>query len=387
MTMTPKQRFLATLERRPTDRLPVTTHHVMTSFLNRYMGGMNSMQFFDTFGLDPIRWIAPHCPDPTNGDYFDPLQGNPGFLQSKRIWSDSWQIRSDPAESVPSSTRRYTFTTPKGTLTMITESNEHTSWVVEPLVKQKKDIELIGEFCTAPRCDVEAVNRAVDEFGESCLVRSPLCCFDVDGQPGAWQDACCLYGTERLILEAYDDPGWVDEFLKILLDRKMAYAQSMKGARYDLIEFGGGAASTTVISPKLFDRFVAPYELPLIEAVHAAGQRIVYHTCGGMMPILERVADMGVDAMETFTPPAMGGDTNLAEAKRRIGDRVCMIGGFDQFHFFVGCRPEDTRAEVRRCFEAAGGGGGYILSPSDHFFEADLDLLRAYAEEGRACTY
>jgi uroporphyrinogen decarboxylase len=65
----------------------------------------------------------------------------------------------------------------------------------------------------------------------------------------------------------------------------------------------------------------------------------------------------------------------------RIGDRVCMIGGFDQFHFFAGCTAEETRAEVRRCFEAAGAGGGFILSPSDHFFEADLALLEAFADD------
>jgi uroporphyrinogen-III decarboxylase len=106
-----------------------------------------------------------------------------------------------------------------------------------------------------------------------------------------------------------------------------------------------------------------------------------------MMPILEMIADMGPDAMETFTPRDMGADVDLAEAKRRIGDRVCMIGGFDQFHFFTGCTPEQTRAEVRRCFEAAGGGGGYILSPSDHFFDADLNLLEAFVDEAHKCVY
>jgi uroporphyrinogen-III decarboxylase len=106
-----------------------------------------------------------------------------------------------------------------------------------------------------------------------------------------------------------------------------------------------------------------------------------------MMPILEDIAAMKPDAMETFTPPAMGADVNLAEAKRRIGDKVCIIGGFDQFHFFTGCTPEDTRREVRRCFEAAGAGGGFILSPSDHFFEADIRLLEAFADEAKKCIY
>jgi uroporphyrinogen-III decarboxylase len=158
----------------------------------------------------------------------------------------------------------------------------------------------------------------------------------------------------------------------------------MAGARLDLVELGGGSASTTVISPKIFDKFVAPYDSELIELAHEAGQRIVYHTCGGMMPILERIADMKPDAMETLTPPGMGGDVELAKAKKRIGERVCMIGGFDQFHYLTGCTQEETRAAVRACFEAAGG--GYILCPSDHFFDADLKLIEAFADEAHQCV-
>ena len=105
------------------------------------------------------------------------------------------------------------------------------------------------------------------------------------------------------------------------------------------------------------------------------------------MPFLESLADMNPDALETFTPPEMGGDSDLKQAKNRIGDRVCMIGGFNQFHYFNDCTPAQTRREVRRCFEAAGAGGGYILAPSDHFFDADLELIRAFAEEARECVY
>jgi uroporphyrinogen-III decarboxylase len=104
-----------------------------------------------------------------------------------------------------------------------------------------------------------------------------------------------------------------------------------------------------------------------------------------MMPILEMIANMGPDAMETFTPRSMGGDADLAEARRRIGNRVCIIGGFDQFHYFVDCPEAMTRQEVRRCFHD-GGPAGYILAPSDHFFEAEENLLRAYADEARSCV-
>jgi uroporphyrinogen-III decarboxylase len=303
------------------------------------------------------------------------------------VAADHWRIAEEliPGQEYPTS--RYHFITPKGELSMVLQSNQHTTWVVEALIKEKRDIDLIAEFATAPKCDVEKVNQAAEAYGERGLVRGHICCFDVFGQPGTWQDATCLVGTEALIMATYDDPEWVHALLRTLQQRKKVFIRSLVGARYDLLELGGGSASSTVISPGIFDRFVAPYDCELIDLAHAAGQRIVYHTCGGMMPLLERIAAMQPDAMETFTPAGMGGDVDLKEAKRRIGDQVCLIGGFDQFHFFTGCTPQETRREVRRCFEAAGKGGGYILSPSDHFFDAELPLIAAFADEARQCVY
>jgi hypothetical protein len=385
--MTSKQRMLAALARRRPDRLPVTTHHVMPYYLDRSLGGITSLAFFEHFGLDPIVWTVPHRPDPARGEYYDPLQGEPGFLESRRVATDQWRIFADPVPDPERRLTRYRFETPDGPLTTIIETADYTSWVIEPLVKEKRDIERIAKYATAPKCDVDAVNRVADDFGERSLVRGHICCFDIFGQPGCWQDAACLYGPEALIMAAHDDPLWVEEFLAILQRRKLVFIESLAGARYDLLELGGGDGSASVISPRLFDRFVAPYDAPLIDAAHRAGQRVVYHLCGRIMPMCERAAAMGPDAIETFTPAGMGGDADLAKAKSLIGDKVCLIGGFDQFHFFTGCDPSATRAEVRRCFNEAGRDGGYILSPSDHFFEADPTLLQAFVEEAACCRY
>ena len=284
-------------------------------------------------------------------------------------------------------TVRYTFHTPKKNLSLVLQSNAYTSWVTERLIKEREDIDIIAEFATKPVYDVPSVNRIAEEYGERGLIRGTILCFDVYGQPGCWQDAAVLFGIEDLIMATYDDPEWVHAFLAILMERKLHFVDSLRGARIDILELGGGDASSTVISPKIFDAFVAPYDKPIIDRAHAAGQRIVYHTCGGMMPFLERLAALGPDAMETFTPAGMGGDTVLSEAKKRIGDKVCMIGGFDQKEYFARGTPEQTRAAVRECFDAAGNGGGYILCPSDHFFDADVALLDAFADEAHRCVY
>jgi uroporphyrinogen decarboxylase len=385
--MTSKERFLKALSRQKPDRLPVTTHHLMPSYLNNYLDGISDQQFFDLFGLDPVKWaIASEC-NSGRGEYFDPLHIEPGFLEARRVCSDNWRFSIEDLPGHATDTKRFSIITPEKRLSMVLQSNEHTTWVVEHLIKERKDIDVIAKYMTFPGCNVSEINRITADYGDRGLVRGHIACFEGFGQPGCWQDFACLYGIENLIYMTFDDPGWVHAFLHVLMERKRSYIRSMKGARYDILELGGGDASTTVISPDIFEKFVAPYDSELIREAHAVNQRIVYHTCGGMMPVLESIAAMHPDAMETFTPPEMGGDARLREAKKRIGDKVCMIGGFDQFHFFNDCTAEKTRAEVRRCFDEAGAEGGYILSASDHFFQAESMLVRAYAEEAVKCSY
>ena len=367
----------AAIEGKKPDRLPVTTHHLMPYFLDVYMDGISELEFFEHYGMDAYVWTVPYRSE--SGQAWLDEHGYPV--------TDQWRYESEQVLDQEYATTRWRIITPKGELTTYLQSNRHTSWLGEHFIKEKSDIDLLAEYMPAPTADLEVINKAADELGDRGLVRGHSCFSDIFGQPGCWQDAACIVGIENLILATFDDPEWVHTLLGILQRRKIHYIRSLQGARYGIVELGGGDASTTVISPKIFNEFVAPYDQKLIQLAHEAGQKIVYHTCGGMMPILEDIADMGTDAMETFTPPEMGGDVDLAEAKQRIGDRVCMIGGFDQFHHLTKCTEAETRAAVDRGFEAAGAGGGFILSPSDHFFDADVNLIAAFADQARQCTY
>jgi len=383
-----RERLLTALDGGQPDRLPVTTHHLMPYFLETYLDGASEDEFFDRFGLDPIRWVWDVKPDESRGAYWSADAESLPPDGARWIVSDDWRVETTALPGTPGAVR-YDIVTPRETLSMVLRRGPQTDWVVERPIKRKDQIELIERYAPGSLCDVESVNRQAEGVAERGrgILRGAVPGFQIYGQPGCWQDAVELFGIEPLIMASFDDPVWVHEFLTILRGRKLASIASMKGARYDLIELGGGSASSTVISPKIFAQFVAPYDSELIAEAHRAGQRVVYHTCGGMMPLLEMIADMQPDAMETFTPPALGGDADLRVAKRRIGDRICMIGGFDQFTCFQGCPPAETRRAVRECFESAGEGGGYILAPSDHFFDADLELIVAFAEEARDCRY
>lgn len=377
--MKSKERLLNAIIGEKIDRLPVTTHHLMPYFLNKYADGMEGLEFHKKMGFDPIVWSVPLKAKLEEGQYIDEEYGI--------LCSENWKLSVASVSGYDYETKCFRFMTPEGNLQTKISYNDYTFWTTEYLLKSKEDMELFARYAPYYYCDTEKVKEFAATHGDEALIRGHIPGFLPMGQPGCWQDVACLYGIEKLILEVYDDPDWVHYACKEMQKRKITFIESLEGVPYDILELGGGDASTTVISPAIFREFVSTYDKPLIELAHKKGQRIVYHTCGGMMPILEDLVDLGADALETFTPPDMGGDVDLKKAKEILGDQVCMIGGFDQGHYLYGCTEEQTREAVRKCFRDAGEGGRYILSPSDHFFDAEMELIKVFVDEAKKCLY
>lgn len=110
-----------------------------------------------------------------------------------------------------------------------------------------------------------------------------------------------------------------------------------------MVETDGRAGSSSVISPTMFEEFCLPYDKMQNAAFREIGLKTVCHLCGALMPLLEKVVESGADGLETMTPPTMGGDCNLKEASRRVGDKLFFIGGFDQSAGFEKGNPKKVR--------------------------------------------
>jgi len=363
-SMTSRERMLTALEMGIPDRLPVTIHQWQDYHLKTFMGGVSDIEAFHAVGLDAAITI---------------------WDANERKTTPQWQVEARTTHISPDQwVTDYTFTTPEGNLTQRNESNVYTTWTTEYMIKRPDDMHLVRKYLPVPRLNKNLVSYKKKELGEGGILRGLV----FGEQAGPWQHAAELYGVEPLIMATYDDPGWVHELLASLTNKKLQFIeQSLVGTEFDLIEMGGGAASSTVISPKIFKEFCLPYDQKLHQALHDIGHKLVYHTCGGMMAILDLVVENGCDASETLSPPAVGGDAVPEEIKRRIGDKVCLIGGMDQINLLTNGSPEKIRTETHRLFEAFGPGGGYILCASDHFFHAPVENLRAFADAGRECVY
>jgi len=361
--MSSKERILTALAGGIPERVPASVHEWQPFHLNRYLGGITDLEAFRRFGLDAMLWRVPLLP----------------------VEDPNWKVEPHEMEAGAGERRfRITITTPGGQLEKLTAEDGVTHWDITHLIKRHEDLELIEKYMPVPKLDKEAVRRDYEALGQDGIMRG----YVFGEQGGCWQDAVCLVGTQELILEGTDDPDWVHALLKVLWRKKERFIEeSLDGAAYDLIETGGGAASSTVISPRYFREFCLPYDRMMHDALHSLGHRVVYHTCGGMMPILELIVENGCDASETLTPPTMGGDARPRELKARIGGQVALMGGLDQNSVLEVGTPEQIRQHIREMFEYYGPGGGYIMTPSDHFFRVPAENLEAYARAAKECVY
>ncbi len=370
--MTSKERLLCALNREKPDRLPATVHQWQGYHLDKYMAGISDMEAFSTVGLDAqIQYFEDMA-------QFWLVDADFTKLNTKEWKDEPETISSDPANRIT----HHRITTPKGVLTYRTAGNRKTTWITEYLVKKDEDIELIRKYMPVPALDHGPVSAQYDEIGDNGILRG----FVWGDQASCWQHAACLMDINDLILATFDKPGWVHEFLTILLDKKLRFIESMKGAKFDLIETGGGAASSTLISPDLHKEFCLPYDRRMHDALHGAGFPVTYHTCGGTFGIEEYIVENGADASETLAPVSVGGNQEPWEFKGKVGNRIACIGGIDQFSTLE-AGDQVIRDAVTELFEKVGYEGGYIMSCSDHFFDTPLKKLEVYAQAARECVY
>ena len=365
--MTGRERFLTALANEKPDHLPCQVHSWMGYYLKTYLDDCDPYEAWARFGMDPVIYSGPRY------EY-----GVPALAR--------WEVETIDLGATDDGEHRWRtiISTPDGQLTSRSAGNEFTSWTTEFLLKNERDFEIWNKNIPVPdKADWSPVVEAKRRIGDGGIVRGGL--FDF-GQNSPWQSFCTLFDTEKAIMLAFDEPEWLHHCLEAMIEKKLRVIEIGGPVELDLVETGGGAGSSTVISPAMQREFCLPYDRRQHEAIRAAGAKVVYHLCGGVMPMLDIVAENGADGLETMTPPEMGGDCDLAEATRRVGDRLFFIGGFDQNRGFEKGTPEVAAGMVRD-LHAACPDGGYICSPSDHFFFGPPENVQAFADAAKECSY
>lgn len=109
------------------------------------------------------------------------------------------------------------------------------------------------------------------------------------------------------------------------------------------------------ISPRTFREFLLPH---MREAAKEIKKPWVFHSDGNILPLLDDLLTLGMNAIHPIQPGAM----DIQEIKKVYGDKICLIGNIDLNHTLTLGLPEEVEEEVRNRIYSVAPGGGYIIS-------------------------
>jgi uroporphyrinogen decarboxylase len=115
------------------------------------------------------------------------------------------------------------------------------------------------------------------------------------------------------------------------------------------------------LRPLKFAEFITPYLARLIQGYRDLGFYAIKHTDGNIMPIIDQLVQANPHALHSLDPQ---GGVDIAEVKRRYGDRVCLIGNVHCGHLDTGT-DEEVAESTRYALQRGMPGGGYIFSTSN----------------------
>jgi len=118
-------------------------------------------------------------------------------------------------------------------------------------------------------------------------------------------------------------------------------------------------------SPAMFAEFVTPFLKRLTAGQREMGAFVVKHTDGNIMPILDQLAECRPHGLHSLDPQ---GRVDIAEVKRQIGDRVCLIGNVNCGLVQTGTE-EEVIESARYALEHGMAGGGFIFALSNVAFK------------------
>ncbi|MDD4108704.1 MAG: uroporphyrinogen decarboxylase family protein [Prolixibacteraceae bacterium] len=190
-----------------------------------------------------------------------------------------------------------------------------------------------------------------------------------------FQHATYLRGMDTLMMDMMAYPEAANFVLDKFTDFYFEYYRRMFEVAGDLIDVFAladdfGMQNTLLISPEMFDEFVAPRLKKMADLAHSYNIKLLLHTCGNVESLIPRFIELGVDILDPIQPESM----DPIAIKKKYGNDICLRGGISVQNVVSRGTVEEVKAETKRIVEALKPGGGYIFSPGHPVLQDDIPV-------------
>jgi len=178
---------------------------------------------------------------------------------------------------------------------------------------------------------------------------------------GLWETATQVMGLPAFAVTLRRNPDFVRRMVEYYESLYHATIHAVADAGLPAFVYSDdmGYKSGPQTSPRVLDEFFGPSLRRVTETAHKRGLKIIMHSCGNVSELLDLFVDWGFDGVHSLEPTA---GVDLAEVKKRVGDRMCVFGNLDISHVMSQGTHQEVQEAVQSALRAAARNGGFIMA-------------------------
>ncbi len=199
------------------------------------------------------------------------------------------------------------------------------------------------------------------------------------GFMGPFTTAANLAGTTVVLKAMRKNPEGLHKLLDFAADATIEV-----GRKFVENQIGIGLAEPTasLVAPKQFREFVAPYYVKVMDKWKEWGSRGAgFHICGDTTKLLECFTEMGIRGI------SIDSAVDIAYVKETVGDKLSIMGNVSPIEILEGT-PASIEQAVKDCFAKCWDNPrGFTIAPGcDIPVQAPLENIDAYMRAARQCA-
>lgn len=154
------------------------------------------------------------------------------------------------------------------------------------------------------------------------------------GITGPYSQLVFMMGLENVLIMMYDDPDGLKDAIAARVPHAISWLEELSALGAEAVWLGEGAASSSVISPACYAEFVAPYAKAVMDAARARGIPCFMHVCGNIVPSIGEIASTGLSAIDVDHMVPMD------LVRQHCGEGTCIKGNLDPVALLTGSEEE-----------------------------------------------
>ena len=185
-----------------------------------------------------------------------------------------------------------------------------------------------------------------------------------------YERAWTMRGMENLMMDFYENPGFVRRLLRSIADYNIAQVKEALKYDIDAVHFGDdwGQQHGLQMGPKLWRQFICPELRRMYKVVTDAGKCVSIHSCGDVDEVFDDLIEIGLGLFNPFQPEVM----DVFSLMEKYRAKLAFHGGLSTQKTLPYGSVANVKEQTTRLLETAKQ-GGYIFAPA-HAVEGDVPI-------------